>query len=214
MPRQTGKIRPRSGPRSNGRRPAAETESAFIAAATELFAERGYNGTAISDIAARLGLTTASLYYHVSGKQELLLRVLDTGMAKFLDRLETISVQHVSHRLKLRRAVENHLSFVLHHRDAVTVFLRERRFLESPYKEAYEERVDRYDLLFARIIEAVASEEAQSADPHLLRMAILGMINWTVEWYEPGGRVGADEVLSTFADFITERMMRLPDTRN
>ncbi|SDX99701.1 transcriptional regulator, TetR family [Modestobacter sp. DSM 44400] len=214
MAQQPGRAQPKGGPRSNSRRPAAETESAFISAATELFAERGYNGTSISDLAARLGLTTASLYYHVSGKQELLLRVLDTGMAEFLDRLESIAAQDIDHRSKLRQAVENHLSFVLHHKDAVTVFLRERRFLESPYKEEYEHRVDRYDALFAGIIEdGMASEEVPAGDPHLVRLAILGMINWIVEWYEPGGRLSADEILATFADLVTERMLSAPPAR-
>lgn len=197
--------------RANGRRPAAETEEAFIRAATVLFAERGYHGTSIANLAARLGLTTASLYYHVSGKQELLLRVLDTGMAQFLDRLERIAVEDIDHKLKFRRAVENHLSFVLANTDAVAVFLRERRFLESPYKESYEGRVDRYDAVFTRIIEdGMAAGALAVGDPHLTRLAILGMINWAVEWYEPNGRLSLEEITTTFADLITERMLRPP----
>lgn len=195
-------------PAPNGRRPAAETEGAFIAAATKLFAERGYNGTSISDLAKELGLTTASLYYHVSGKQELLLRVLTTGMAHFLDNLESIEGQDTEPRVKLRLAVENHLSFVLHNRDAVAVFLRERRFLESPYREQYQQRVDHYDALFNRIItDAAAAGAISPGDPRLIRLAVLGMINWVVEWYQPGGRLGADEILTTFADLITERLL-------
>lgn len=209
--------RPKAGGTSGGsgasraaaaRRPAAETEGAFIAAATQLFAEHGYNGTSISDLANQLGLTTASLYYHVSGKQELLLRVLTTGMSPFLDNLEQIASQDTQPRTKLRLAVENHLSFILHHRDAVAVFLRERRFLESPLKEEYQGRVDRYDELFTRIIaQAIESGAIAPGDPQLIRLAILGMINWVVEWYEPGGRLSPDQILTTFADLITERML-------
>lgn len=195
----------------NGRRPALETERAFISAATELFAERGYNGTSIADLAKKLGLTTASLYYHVSGKQELLLRVLTASFGQFLDRLEEITAQEDDPRLKLRLAVENHLSFVLHNPEAVAVFLRERRFLESPYKEQYQEQVDRYDALFTNIIhEGMAVAALPPGDPHLIRLAILGMINWVVEWYRPGGRLDADEILKTFTDLVTERLLPPP----
>lgn len=195
----------------NGRRPALETERAFIAAATDLFAERGYNGTSIAVLANKLGLTTASLYYHVSGKQELLLKVLTSSLGQFLERLEEIAAQEEDPRLKLRLAVENHLSFVLHNPQAVAVFLRERRFLESPYKEQYQEQVDRYDGLFTDIIDdGMAVAALPPGDPHLVRLAILGMINWVVEWYRPGGRLGADEILKTFADLVTERILPPP----
>lgn len=197
--------------RNHPRRPAAETETAFVAAATQLFAERGYNGTSIADLAARLGLTTASLYYHVAGKQDLLLRVLQTGMAQFLDRLEHIAEEEKDPGRKLRRAVENHLSFVLNNTDAVAVFLRERRFLESPFKEQYEERVNRYDFLFTQIVrDGMAAGYIAQADPNLTRLAILGMINWIVEWYKPTGRLAAEEIQRTFADLITERMLKSP----
>jgi TetR/AcrR family transcriptional regulator, cholesterol catabolism regulator len=200
----------RNGP-ANGRRPAVETERAFITAATGLFAERGYNGTSISDLAKQLGLTTASLYYHVSGKQELLLKVLTTGLVPFLEQLERIHAEEQNPRRKLRLAVENHLSFVLHNPQAVAVFLRERRFLESPFKERYQEQVDRYDLLFTEIIdEGMADSASPPNDPHLIRLAILGMINWVVEWYRPGGRLEADEILQTFADLVTERILAPP----
>jgi TetR/AcrR family transcriptional regulator, cholesterol catabolism regulator len=198
---------------ANGRRPAVETERAFITAATGLFAERGYNGTSISDLANQLGLTTASLYYHVSGKQELLLKVLTTGLAPFLEQLERIHAEEQNPRRKLRLAVENHLSFVLHNPQAVAVFLRERRFLESPYKEQYREQVDRYDVLFTEIIDdGMADSALPPSDPVLIRLAILGMINWVVEWYRPGGRLDADQILQTFADLVTERILAPPES--
>lgn len=195
----------------NRRRLGTETQQAFIHVATQLFAERGYNGTSIADIASELGLTTASLYYHVSGKQELLLKVLATGMAAFLQKLEEISARDIDPRQKLRLAVENHLSFVLSRTNAVAVFLRERRFLESPYREQYQKRVERYDRLFTDIISECMEQGAiPDGDSRLIRMAILGMINWAVEWYEPDGRLTAAEIASNFTDLIIDRMLAPP----
>lgn len=196
------------GPGREGRREGVETEKAFIEVATRLFAEQGYKGTSIADIAREIGLTTASLYYHVSGKQELLLRVLAEGMAEFLDQLEDIAARPLDPRRKLRLAVENHLYFVLHNTDAVAVFLRERRFLDSPYKEQYQARVDRYDTLFTEIIrEGMDQGSLPPGDAQLTRLAILGMINWIVEWYEPDGRLGSDAITRVFSDLITERLL-------
>jgi AcrR family transcriptional regulator len=195
------------------RRQTTETGQAFIAAATTLFAEKGFNGTSIGDLANELGLTTASLYYHVSGKQELLLRVLEDGMSSFLSRLEELAELDVEPREKIRLAVENHLHFVLTHKQEVAVFLRERRFLQPPLRETYDERVDRYDHLFTEVIkDGMAAGTVPPGDPLLLRLAILGMINWIVEWYDPGGRLSIEEVKAEMIDLIMERMLAVPDS--
>lgn len=195
-------------PVGTGRRSGIETQRAFVDVATRLFAERGYNGTSISDIANEMGLTTASLYYYVTGKQELLLNVLATGMAEFLNRLDDIVAQDIDPRDKLRLAIDNHLSFVLSKKQAVAVFLRERRFLKPPYKEQYQEGVDRYDLLFTEIISKCIEQGAiPPGDPTLIRLGILGMINWVVEWYQPGGRLTEDEIRSAFTELIVDQML-------
>ena len=53
-----------------------ETKERILEAALELFAQSGYLGTSMSDIAARLGITKAALYKHYAGKQEILDRIV------------------------------------------------------------------------------------------------------------------------------------------
>lgn len=208
--RRDGRSRPgrerRQARQQQGRpsapREARNTEQAFLETATALFAEKGYRGTSITDLAEPLGLTPASLYYYVSSKQELLLRVLTSVLSGVLERLESIAEADVDSATKLDLAIRNHFDFVLGNPKAVAVFLRERRYLESPYREEYQERIDRYDRLFTKIIAAgVDRGEFPPVDPSLTRLAILGMIDWAVEWYRPDGRLSAAE--------ITDQMLRL-----
>ncbi len=55
---------------------AGETKERILKTALELFAQSGYLGTSMSDIAARLGITKAALYKHYAGKQEILDRIV------------------------------------------------------------------------------------------------------------------------------------------
>lgn len=55
---------------------AGETKEKILETALELFAQSGYLGTSMSDIAARLGITKAALYKHYAGKQEILDRIV------------------------------------------------------------------------------------------------------------------------------------------
>jgi AcrR family transcriptional regulator len=66
----------------NRRQIAAEaTREAIIVAAAELFAERGYHGTAIADIAGKAGVAVQTIYNAVGSKAEVLSRVLDRAAA-------------------------------------------------------------------------------------------------------------------------------------
>jgi AcrR family transcriptional regulator len=56
----------------------------ILDAAEELFAERGYRGTALRDVAARAGLRTPSLYNHFPSKQSLYAAVLARGLGPLL----------------------------------------------------------------------------------------------------------------------------------
>ena len=55
---------------------AGETKERILETALELFAQSGYLGTSMSDIAARLGITKAALYKHYAGKQKILDRIV------------------------------------------------------------------------------------------------------------------------------------------
>src|ERR1700722_12793404 len=60
--------------------------SALLTAASAEFAERGFDGTSIRDIAARAGVSLSALYHYYPGKQALLAALLDEGMDDYLDR--------------------------------------------------------------------------------------------------------------------------------
>ena len=207
MPQRT----PRSQPNDDRRRANAGrgTEQAFLDTATALFRDKGFHGTSISDVATAMGVTNASLYYYFTSKQELLLRVLRSGMETFLESLEDIVAMDRPPREKLELAVANHLRFVFDRGDAVAVFLRERRFLESPHVDPYQERVDRYDELFTSIVEeGVASGDLPEVDPRLASLLVLGAINSTIEWYRPGGRLDEATVTAGIIDLVVRRMLR------
>ena len=50
---------------------AGETKERILEAALELFAQSGYSGTSMNDIAKQLGITKGALYKHYTGKQEI-----------------------------------------------------------------------------------------------------------------------------------------------
>lgn len=71
-------------------RQASATRDRILAVALELFAQHGYAGTSIRDIADRMGITKAAVYYHFRSKVDLLAEVLQPAMA----RVEAVLIEH------------------------------------------------------------------------------------------------------------------------
>jgi TetR/AcrR family transcriptional repressor of uid operon len=63
----------------------------LIAAAAEVFAEKGYEGAGVAEIARRAGLTTGAIYSRYSGKAELLIEAID---AYSTDEFDELFLQH------------------------------------------------------------------------------------------------------------------------
>jgi TetR/AcrR family transcriptional regulator, cholesterol catabolism regulator len=187
----------------------SDTGEEIVRVATRLFREQGYNGTSMTDVAGAIGVTAASLYYHFENKQSLLLSVLRAGMDRFLPSLEAIAAAADPPERKLDRAIANHLAFVLQRSDAVSVFIRERRFLESPYAEEHQVDVDRYDELFTSIVaEAAQSGRLPQIEPKVLSMLVLGSINSIVEWYRPDGGYNEETLARMLGELIDRMLIR------
>lgn len=73
-------------PRLNPGRPGIAPRQEVIDAAASLFAERGYAATSTRQIAERVGMRQASMYYYFKGKEEILLELLQASITPTLDR--------------------------------------------------------------------------------------------------------------------------------
>lgn len=62
----------------------SQTRASLLAAAADLFAERGYAGARVREIAARAGANVAAVSYHFGGKQGLYLAVLEHEAARMI----------------------------------------------------------------------------------------------------------------------------------
>src|SRR5438105_562582 len=99
-------------------------------AAARLFAEKGYHGTSIGDLAEALGVQKGSLYAHIQSKADLLWEVARDGAAAFHVALDTVPEEGPVVE-RIRAALRAHLHVVAEQLDVATVFVREWRYLEG-----------------------------------------------------------------------------------
>jgi TetR/AcrR family transcriptional regulator, cholesterol catabolism regulator len=155
--------------------------------AARLFAERGYHGTSVGQLADALGVQKGSLYAHIAGKQELLHEAMLTGARAFHGALDEIddSLPAVE---KLRLALRAHLRIVAEQLEIATVFVQEWRYLEGERREEvlaerrrYEERIR---VLFREGREL--GELRSDLDEEAAALLFLSAANWAYTWLRPG----------------------------
>ena len=96
-----------------------------MAAGSELFSERGFDGVAIEDLAARAGVNKALVSYHFGGKRGLYVAILDSAFAAIAERLKAIEAEAGSAREALHGYVRAFEQMARERPGFPTLFLRE-----------------------------------------------------------------------------------------
>lgn len=175
-----------------------------VATAAQLFAERGYDSTSMSELTAATGLAAGGLYHYIEGKDDLLIAICDELLEPLLEQAREIVAAEAPPVEQLRELIEAWVTHVVTHRDHMLVFTQERQAIES---EARWRRVRSQRKAFEKILDvALARGEADGsmtfADRRLSLLALLGMVNYTAQWVRPGGRLTAEEIADGYCAIV------------
>src|SRR6478672_110686 len=173
--------------------------------AAKLFAQKGYHGTSIGDIADALGVQKGSLYSHIASKEDLLYDALMEGAAAFHASLDAIP-EDAPPVEKIRLALRGHLRVVAEQLDVATVFVQEWRYLEGPRRDEivaerrrYEERIRD---LFREGREL--GELRTDLDDATAALLSLSAANWAYTWLQPGR--DTDDLADRFYGLLLDGM--------
>jgi AcrR family transcriptional regulator len=173
--------------------------------AAKLFAERGYHGTSIGDLAAAMGVQKATLYAHIASKQDLLYETMRDGADAFHSGLDAIP-DSLSPTEKIRRALREHLRVVSQQLDVATVFVREWRYLEGDRREEILGERRRYEERFRALFREGRELGSLRTDLDESSAALLALsaLNWAYTWLTPGR--DTDELADRFYALLIDGM--------
>ena len=172
--------------------------------AAEVFHRKGYDNTSMSDVAEAAGLTKAGLYHHVSSKESLLYTVLDSG----LDLTESYVMKPLEAIAdpidRLKTMIELHLRLVLEERNLeVTGLLHECKTLAPADRTRINRRKKEYVKMSTKVIaDAIRKYNITDVNPKLAAFALLGMLNWTYQWYKPSSSHSREEIVMQFQNIF------------
>jgi len=211
MPDGTADICGGPGTKSEARmaRPRAsdysEKRTAIFQTSARLFAEQGYDGTSMSQIAVACGVSKALLYHYHASKEDLLFHIIEDHLRQLVEAVETANGGAASPRERL-----DHLAIALleAYRDADA----EHKVQINDLKRLPEERQAELRGLERKLVDifasaiAAASPALQDGSPLLkpVTMSLFGMLNWQFMWFRPKGPVSRENYARLATRLIVE----------
>lgn len=162
------------------------TRDRLAAEAARMFAQRGYHGTSISDLAVAVGIQKSSLYAHISHKSDLLADITLAGAAAFHAALDALpDGARAGKRLEL--ALRAHLTVVESQLDVATVWLQEWRYLTGEARDTFLRERHRYEERIRDLFEAAirSGELRRDLDVDDATLVFLSVANWAYTWLTP-----------------------------
>ena len=170
-------------------RKADLTRQRILDAAAHTFLEKGYAATRLSDIATAAGMQAGSIYYHFDSKEQIMAAVLDIGISGVMeavrDDVEALGPQ-ASWRERIRTAITAHLRLLLRRGDFTAADIRNYGQLPEGLRDRHLQARTEYGEYWRGLLTGAheAGELRADVNLSLLRMLILGAMNWSLEWYD------------------------------
>lgn len=182
-----------------------ERREAIVERAAELFAQRGFLGASVSDIARACNTSKSLLYHYYPSKEDVLYAVMASHIDRLVEDVESVESGPGGADEHLRRLL--HL-FMEHYVGAASrqkVLLNELDNLPDDKRTSIVARQRRLvDAVQKLLVEADPSLAGDKARARARTMLLFGMINWTGNWYDPSGAVKPGEI----AEMALEMVLR------
>ncbi len=177
-----------SEPRKAPTRRSARTRERILAAATEVFARRGFHGTRVADIAELAGIAYGLVYHHFKNKEEILSAIFAERWGDYVRYLYDLGKTETSFADRIGKLVHFIIESYRHEPHLMTVIINEiSRSYEFIESHDIEEVLVAFDAIEALIRAGVDSGEVRAGvDPHLATYSVLGVIEMVLTGYVIG----------------------------
>lgn len=179
---------------------------AVLREASASFNKRGFHGTSLDDVAQRLGVTKAALYYYFANKQAVLKACFDLAMEVAFSNVDQAKREGTNGRDKLKIVLAGFLEYIIDEQ-SVNITMMEEDALSAEDMTSVKTERTRFEHEIREFVrEGVKDGSIIPCDPKLVVMALLGALNWTPRWFKPDGQWSRAELGTQMIDLL-ERMI-------
>jgi len=183
--------------------------------ATEIFADKGYEGASMRDLSRLSGISLAGLYYYFDSKEKLLYFIQQHTFTTIIDRLRERLAESTDPETRIRIFVHNHVDYSVTKQKAMKVLSHEDDVLKNGYgSELAAIKREYYRICVGLVDDLAKAEQLRSVGTNAAAaggigtrtavMGLFGMMNWLYTWYNPKVDPLADELAREFSDIFLQ----------
>jgi TetR/AcrR family transcriptional regulator, cholesterol catabolism regulator len=201
-------------PDATARADAGGRRAEMCRAAAQLFRERGFDATSVSDIARALGLTKAGLYHHFESKEALLFEIMTFGLERVRDEV-VVPIRGIRDpEERLRQLIVRHARITTRGQGAVAHLGDEIRALPPASRRQIEQKMRFYfDLIRDTLRELKTAGRLRHVDVTVAAFSLLGMILWLPRWFHLDGRLTQEQVAGEIANLALGGLIEFRHSR-
>ena len=177
--------------------------------ATEIFADKGYEGASMRDLSRLSGISLAGLYYYFESKEKLLYFIQQHTFNTIMERLRQQLANSTKPEDRIRIFVRNHVDYSVAKQKAMKVLSHEDDVLRNSYGAELAAIKREYYRVCVGLVEDLAKAEGLKIDGpsggtniRVAVMGLFGMMNWLYTWYRPRIDPGPDILAREFTDIF------------
>ncbi len=203
------------GPR-RARVSSTAVRRALLDSAAALFAERGYGGTNLRDVADALRMSRTGLYHHFPSKEKILEAIVEEVTLSSERQLnDMVANERDDPEAALRMLVRATTIWVLDHHTMFRVLDRSDADLSPDLRRSNERSKKAIQNRFVTLIESGIEEgRFRPVDAHVAALTISGMRNWAAWWYRDDGRLSKEAIADIVADMAVQSLVRIDAHRS
>ena len=170
-----------------------------------LFEKKGFSGTSIRDIVHTLDVTKGTFYYYFSSKEQLLMEIHDHYTTSLLERQHRIiSNAAMSPKEKITEIISLLIADIVRNGPSARVYFRELRHLADDNIEIIKQKRERFRLNVENVVQEGIEQQEFKADlrADIVTFGILGVTNWSYNWFRSEGKVSPEELVKNYAEMI------------
>ena len=180
----------------------------LLQVARQVFAEDGFHGAAMEQIAARAGVTKPVLYQHFESKKELYLGLLDEDMARLMTEIRFAIEGARSNRERIARATGAYFTFIDSNEGSFRLLFRETMGADPDFRSSIERFRDELASAIAAVIQAEAGLPMSEAE--LLARAVMGIAESSAQWWLDHRSVPRERVVADLSELAWRGLAGLP----
>lgn len=182
----------------------SDVEQNILTGAINLFAKKGYTATSVRDIAEAVEIKPASLYHYMSGKKDLLKRIMDVYLGQLITNAEKVLENNNNNTEsdKLVSLIKNHVQNHANERLGAMVVDTEYRSLEGIDKDEVRKMRDAYEDLWIEVLtNGKKSEEFNFKDAKITAYALISLCTGIIHWFREGKDYTITDISEQYAKF-------------